>query len=165
MKVAHQLSAHDGESLDYVQCRAEIAGYIRAHPADFLPFLAADGISDVGAYCETVEHSAEWGGQREITAIAHARRRTVVVFSADAPPLRTGDEYAAKFAQTAEQQAEIDAAVGVRAVSERATRCRRRMWWKRRACPQPRPLSLASLPPPPPSSSSSSSSSRASCCS
>eukprot|EP00962_Isochrysis_galbana_P043395 scaffold16504_cov105-Isochrysis_galbana.AAC.5 len=34
-------------------------------------------------------------GQLEITAIAHATRRAVVVFSADAPELLTGAEYEA----------------------------------------------------------------------
>jgi len=40
-----------------------------------------------------VELSSEWGGQLEITAIAHASRRCIAVHSADAPLLLTGAEY------------------------------------------------------------------------
>ena len=40
-----------------------------------------------------MESSNEWGGQLEITAIAHACRRCVAVYSADAPVLLTGSEY------------------------------------------------------------------------
>ena len=90
--LAHQLQAQ-GESCDFAQCRAEIASYIRTHPSDFVPYLAAEGYTDLEAYCVTVEHSNEWGGQVEITALAHARKRQVTVFSADAPPLHTGVEY------------------------------------------------------------------------
>ena len=40
-----------------------------------------------------VEGSNEWGGQLEITALAHARKACVTIFSADTPPLTTGEEY------------------------------------------------------------------------
>lgn len=95
--LAHQLSAH-GDATDFEQCRRDAANYIRAHAADFVPYLAADGVgtsaADVAAYCSVVEGSSEWGGQLEITAISHARKRAIQVFSADAPPLLTGEEYA-----------------------------------------------------------------------
>lgn len=92
--LAHQLS-DSGEPTDYVTCRKTCAEYIRAHPSDFVPYLLGEGIDEDGlpAYCERVEASAEWGGQLEITALAHARKRCVEVYSADAPPLVTGGEY------------------------------------------------------------------------
>ena len=57
--------------------------------------LAESGATDLTAYCAQVESSSEWGGQLEITALSHARRVCVSVFSADAPVLTTGEEYAA----------------------------------------------------------------------
>jgi len=89
--LAHQLQA-GGEPVEFQQCRKDIASHMRAHPNDFAPYL--EDCADLSAYCETVEHSNEWGGQVEITAFAHARKRKVVVFSADAPhTLTTGEEY------------------------------------------------------------------------
>lgn len=89
--LAHQLQA-GGEPIDFTQCRADIAAYMRKHPHDFEPYLE-EGCTDFGAYCETVEHSSEWGGQLEIAALAHARKRKVTVYSADAPALTAGEEY------------------------------------------------------------------------
>jgi OTU domain-containing protein 6 len=89
--LAHQLQA-GGEPIDFTQCRADIAAYMRKHPHDFEPYLE-EGCTDFGAYCETVELSSEWGGQLEIAALAHARKRKVTVYSADAPALTAGEEY------------------------------------------------------------------------
>ena len=89
--LAHELQ-QSGEQADFLQCRKEIASYMRAHPDDFIPYLD-DGCTDISAYCDVVEQSNEWGGQLEITALAHARKRAITVFSADAPPLCTGEEY------------------------------------------------------------------------
>ena len=92
--LAHQLQAQ-GEAVDFLQCRKEIAAHIRANAADFAPYIdaAEGGSADIASYCAVVADSSEWGGQLEITALAHARKRKVTVFSADAPPLHTGDEY------------------------------------------------------------------------
>ena len=84
-----------GAAEDHLSCRREIAAYIRSHPNDFVPFLAESGATDLAAYCETIESSNEWGGQLEITALAHSRKACITVFSADAPPLLTGEEYKA----------------------------------------------------------------------
>lgn len=92
--LAQQLQAQGDSACDYLACRREIACHMRAHRSDFEPFLAETGSTDLEAYCAQVEGSSEWGGQLEITALAHARKACVTVFSADAPPLTTGDEYA-----------------------------------------------------------------------
>ena len=48
--------------------RRDAAAYIRAHPADFAPYLAAEGAEDgsgaqsIEEYCNTIEDRAEWGG-------------------------------------------------------------------------------------------------------
>lgn len=93
--VAQQLMQHGAEGVeeDYSACRRLAAAYMRSHPGDFLPYIAAEG-TDVATYTEQVEGSSEWGGQLEITALAHARKRTIAVFSATAPLLVTGEEYA-----------------------------------------------------------------------
>ena len=96
--LAHQLQVRDNLGRivgDHFSCRREIAAYIRSHPNDFVPFLAESGATDLAAYCETIESSNEWGGQLEITALAHSRKACITVFSADAPPLLTGEEYKA----------------------------------------------------------------------
>jgi len=90
--LAHEMQLQ-GQDIDFAQCRKDIAAYMRSHPADFLPYLAADGCDDIGVYCSTVESSTEWGGQLEITAFAHAKKRMVTVYSAGTPPLHTGEEY------------------------------------------------------------------------
>ena len=93
--LAHQLAFAAGEpGADFVSCRRECAQYMRTQPSLFLPYLAADGV-ELGPYTAQVESSSEWGGQLEITAFSHARRRAVAVFSADAPMLLTGSEYEA----------------------------------------------------------------------
>ena len=100
--LAHRLQAA-GEAADFADCRRAAADYIRAHPSDFLPYLqaeedgpAARALASGGleGYCALVEGSSEWGGQLEITAIAHAKKRCIAVYSAGAPkPLLTGEEY------------------------------------------------------------------------
>ena len=74
----------DGESVAEV---LDVAAF------EELPAFTEEGCTDFGAYCETVEHSSEWGGQLEIAALAHARKRKVTVYSADAPALTAGEEY------------------------------------------------------------------------
>jgi hypothetical protein len=66
--VAHQLG-HGSQA--YPSCRREAAQHIRAHPNDFLPYISAEG-GELGAYCDTVESSDEWGG-----APSHAGSRAV----------------------------------------------------------------------------------------
>ena len=100
--LAHRLQAA-GEAADFADCRRAAADYIRAHPSDFLPYLqaeedgpAARALASGGleGYCALVEGSSEWGGQLEITAIAHAKKRCIAVYSAGAQkPLLTGEEY------------------------------------------------------------------------
>ena len=90
--LSQQLQAQGlGYADEFASCRAEVATHMRAHPNDFAPFLD-EGV-DLDSYCATVQSSAEWGGQLEITALAHARKRTICVYSASAPPLLTGEEY------------------------------------------------------------------------
>ena len=100
--IAHHLQLQGDAGCDFLSCRKQIASHMRAHPNDFVPFLAESGATDLTAYTTTVESSNEWGGQMEITALAHARRACVTVYSADAPPLRTGEEYAAAGGPTIE---------------------------------------------------------------
>lgn len=90
--LAQQLQAHGvGYADEFAACRQEIADHMRKHASDFAPFLD-EGV-DLPSYCNVVESSAEWGGQLEITALAHARKRAICVYSATSPPLVTGEEY------------------------------------------------------------------------
>lgn len=76
--IAQQL---DRGSDAYAECRKTAATYIRSHPNDFLPFLAAEGV-ELNQYCETVEHSNEWGGtsrSRKLSPICTSQRPSCVL--------------------------------------------------------------------------------------
>ncbi|GJP37373.1 hypothetical protein CLOM_g21786 [Closterium sp. NIES-68] len=45
-------------------------------------------------YCHEVEHTAAWGGQLELQALAQSLRRHIIVYSADLPDVNLGLEYA-----------------------------------------------------------------------
>lgn len=89
--VAHQLQLHDKGPCDYLTCRSTAAAYMRAHPTDFKPFIEGNSLSE---YAHEVESSNEWGGHLEINALSHANQHTIVVFSAMAPLVVVGEEYA-----------------------------------------------------------------------
>ena len=63
--VAQQLMQHGSEGVeeDYSGCRRLAAAYMRSHPGDFMPYVAAEGM-DMGTYTQQVEGSNEWGGAR-----------------------------------------------------------------------------------------------------
>ncbi len=75
--------------------RAAVASFIRHRASDFLPFLSCDGDWDLDdgnvevgndanarlwQYCEKLEHTALWGGQPELYAIALALACRVEVY-------------------------------------------------------------------------------------
>ena len=41
--LAHQLRAQGDADCDFLACRRQIAGHMRAHASDFVPFLAESG--------------------------------------------------------------------------------------------------------------------------
>ncbi|KZO95179.1 cysteine proteinase [Calocera viscosa TUFC12733] len=79
--------------------RRAAAQYIRAHPADFVPFLPSvtgedgQGATDDGLmtslqfdkYCEKIERTAAWGGQPELLALAKAFRVEIDVVQGGTP--------------------------------------------------------------------------------
>lgn len=97
--LAHQLQLAGEADADFADCRKAAAQYIRTHPQEFLPYLIGEAPDDapdaqfLDKYCAQVEGSSEWGGQLEITAISHARRRCIAVHTAEAPVVLTGTEY------------------------------------------------------------------------
>ncbi|KAI5788912.1 hypothetical protein DFH27DRAFT_572720 [Peziza echinospora] len=56
------------ELAQYIPLRRACAAYIRAHRADFAPFLE----EDLDAHVAKVEGTAEWGGHTEVVALARA---------------------------------------------------------------------------------------------
>jgi len=88
--VAHQLQLRNASSCDYLACRSTAAAYMRSHPADFEPFIEGSSLS---TYAQQVESSNEWGGHLEISALSHANKCTIVVFSAMVPVVVVGEEY------------------------------------------------------------------------
>ncbi|ORX73561.1 OTU-domain-containing protein [Linderina pennispora] len=95
---ADQLNTyHNADALDYADMREKAAQYMRSHRDDFLPFMARDdgdmfSEMDFEEYCDKIEKTAEWGGQQEITALAHALEVPVHVYQMGAPVLKIGDE-------------------------------------------------------------------------
>lgn len=72
------------------QVRRVAADSLRDRRDDFAPFLGFDAHGpEYESYCSRVESSTmnEWGGETEIKALANGLGRTIVVYSAGAPPL------------------------------------------------------------------------------
>jgi OTU domain-containing protein 6 len=93
-----QLSGSAGPVPDFVELRRIAAQHMRENPDEFAPFLGLDpSDAEYAEYCTKVESvaGAEWGGQMEIKALCAALGRRMLVYSADAPILRMGEESAA----------------------------------------------------------------------
>ena len=98
---------------DYLALRRTAAGHMRAHAADFMPFIDEDedGLprADDGTtleerfakYCHAVEHTAAWGGQLELQALSKALGVRIHVVSADMPIVRMGEGEAGYHAEPA----------------------------------------------------------------
>jgi OTU domain-containing protein 6 len=79
-------------AVDYMSVRSACADALLSGEADYAPFAECPDGSTFGDYVNRVRSSADWGGHLELRALAAAYGRTIVVYSADAPPLRVGDE-------------------------------------------------------------------------
>ena len=97
--IAHQLERHalqDRIKLTDVPpslaLRQLVANYIRQHPSDFEAFITMEESVSVEAYCDTIEHSQEWGGQIELSAMVQALQVRIEIISADTT-LQMGQEY------------------------------------------------------------------------
>lgn len=96
-----QLGQSGGPELDYQALRTLAAKYIREHADEFLPFIMQEEGDLEGenveeffkSYCDSVEHSAVWGGQIELNALAHALRKQINVHSVGMPVVTLGSEY------------------------------------------------------------------------
>jgi OTU domain-containing protein 6 len=97
--VEHQLTVRGGatpgeagdEAVDYKSLRRMCADRLRRDEWDYRPFSDEYAVStpesDAGwaKYCDDVEHTAVWGGQLELGALAKALKRSIKVFSARMP--------------------------------------------------------------------------------
>jgi len=103
--IAHQLALKPvpgDDPLDHASLRRVCAEVMRADEWDYRPFLpeCAES-SDAGnaawaAYLDELEHTAAWGGQLELGALAKATRRCVEVYSAGMPTIRMGEAHGGK---------------------------------------------------------------------
>ncbi|CAL5229542.1 g12889 [Coccomyxa viridis] len=101
--VGDQLGSHTNDAMeagDLWAIRAKAAAYMRAHPDQFIPFMAeATDDSAEGSearfeeYCKEVEKSAAWGGQLELEALSRAYERHITVYSVGMPPVEMGKEF------------------------------------------------------------------------
>jgi len=89
--VAEQLnrsSDQSGGKKDYGDMRRLCAEALSSNQEEYAPFAELDDvISTFDGYIEKVRSSSEWGGHLELRALAVELKRTIVVYSADAPPL------------------------------------------------------------------------------
>lgn len=90
-----QLAVRHGIYVDYLELRTIAASYIRNNKQDFIPFLLNDDtgeIKDVESYCQDIEHTAMWGGEVEIIALARAYKVNVELIQMKELPLRINFE-------------------------------------------------------------------------
>ena len=81
---------------DFITLRTLASTYLRSHSDEFAPFLGMiPNDTEYIDYCNKVESvgDAEWGGQLEIKALCSSLKRTMMIYSADAPVIIMGDEY------------------------------------------------------------------------
>ncbi|KTW30342.1 hypothetical protein T552_00814 [Pneumocystis carinii B80] len=86
-----QLAVRHDIHIDYLQLRTVAASYIREHEQSFIPFLFNDEtgeIRDVESYCNDIEHTAMWGGEVEIIALARAYKVNVELIQMKGLPLK-----------------------------------------------------------------------------
>lgn len=84
------------EALFYKRIREVCADSIMERSELFAPFLElgqGEQPRDITEYCNRIRYTAEWGGQVELQALAHALQVPIVVYSASAPVVTIGEEY------------------------------------------------------------------------
>ena len=82
----------DGDVVDYTTIRGACADALLRHEEEYAPFAESHDHGSYVNYVERVRSSTDWGGHLELRALAGALRRPVVVYSADAAPLRLGED-------------------------------------------------------------------------
>ncbi|CAD7065272.1 unnamed protein product [Tilletia caries] len=103
--VADQLGVRKSQPTDYKSTRHAAAEYMRAHPDDFLPFIADGDVVASPAhtsialrsahfeeYCSAIENTGVWGGQPEILALSHAYEVPIHVAQVGMPVLKIGED-------------------------------------------------------------------------
>jgi OTU domain-containing protein 6 len=88
------------ESYDVGGLRRACANAMREDAWTYRPFAdgacaedSSDGDAAWEQYVHDVEHTATWGGQLELTALAKVLRRRIEVFSATMPVVVLGEEF------------------------------------------------------------------------
>ena len=77
---------------DFMAVRTICADALLENEEEYAPFAESHDHGSYDNYVERVRNSTDWGGHLELRALATALRRPVVVYSADAAPLRMGEE-------------------------------------------------------------------------
>jgi len=93
--VAEQCRGGEGEDCgDYRTVRSLCADALLRNEEEYAPFADVHdhGGGSYETYVERVRSSADWGGHLELRALSAALKRPVVVYSADAAPLKMGEE-------------------------------------------------------------------------
>ncbi|KAK4053937.1 OTU protein [Microbotryomycetes sp. JL221] len=88
-----------GNKEDYSSVRSHAAEYMRAHPDEFLPFLPSEindddmmNPAEYSKYCDTVEKTAEWGGEPEINALSKFYHAPIHVLQAGTDIVKVGED-------------------------------------------------------------------------
>jgi hypothetical protein len=79
----------------YQELRELAAAHIRAHREEFAPYLVPDDEGQDAAayfdkYCDDIEMTATWGSHVELTALAAALGRKIVVYGVGMAPQEVG---------------------------------------------------------------------------
>ncbi|KAL7339350.1 amidohydrolase family protein [Rhodotorula toruloides] len=85
---------------NYQSIRQNAAAYMRTHPDEFLPFLPSElepdnmmSPEEFAKYCDTVERTAEWGGEPEIRALSLHYQAPVIVVQAGTDMVEHGSDF------------------------------------------------------------------------
>ncbi|KWU46966.1 OTU-domain-containing protein [Rhodotorula sp. JG-1b] len=97
---ANFLKLSQPEKETYQTTRKHAADYMRTHPDDFLPFLPSEedpenmmGPDEFRRYCDTVEKTAEWGGEPEIRALSLYYKAPIIVVQAGTDMVEHGSDF------------------------------------------------------------------------
>ena len=78
---------------DFRDVRQRAAHFLRSHADTYMPFIEADNPEEYNSYCDTVQNTAEWGGQVELQALSESLEVPIEVWKATEAPLSLGSEY------------------------------------------------------------------------
>eukprot|EP01122_Echinamoeba_exundans_P011541 TRINITY_DN4618_c0_g1_i2.p1 TRINITY_DN4618_c0_g1~~TRINITY_DN4618_c0_g1_i2.p1 ORF type:complete len:378 (+),score=112.57 TRINITY_DN4618_c0_g1_i2:33-1166(+) len=93
--LSEQLSLHGKTGYTWSLLRIMAGNYMEENPDDFEPFMDLPSPDQYKAYCAKVKSDpSTWGSQLEIKALVNQLRVPIHIYTADAPVVKMGEEFA-----------------------------------------------------------------------